>query len=135
MLWSSTATCTVTSFSTHFINMDVTDGTVPPWRLTCYYGLPDQGRRKESWALLRSLAAAGDGPLCVIGDINDLLHNSDKKGSVPRLEWMLNGFRDTVRDCDLIDLHLEGHPYTWRKSLGTPSAVEERLDRALANAD
>lgn len=73
--------------------------------------------------------------LCVIGDMNDLLHHSDKKGRVPRPEWMLNGFREAVRDCDLIDLHIEGGPYTWRKSLGTPRAVEERLVRALEIID
>jgi hypothetical protein len=28
---------------------------------------------------------------------------------------------------------VEGYPFTWFKSLGTPRAVEERLDRALAN--
>jgi len=29
---------------------------------------------------------------------------------------------------------LEGYPFRWFKSLGTPRAVEERLDRALGNA-
>jgi len=28
---------------------------------------------------------------------------------------------------------MEGYPYTWFKSLGTPRAVEEKLDRVLAN--
>jgi len=33
----------------------------------------------------------------------------------------------------LLDVPIEGYPYAWFKSLGTPRAVEERLDRALAN--
>ena len=31
------------------------------------------------------------------------------------------------------DVPVEGYAYTWFKSLGTPRAVEERLDRAFAN--
>jgi len=33
----------------------------------------------------------------------------------------------------LSDVLIEGYPFTWFKSLGTPRVVEERLDRALAN--
>jgi len=32
-----------------------------------------------------------------------------------------------------LDISVEGYPFTWFKSLRTPWAVEERLDRALAN--
>ena len=28
---------------------------------------------------------------------------------------------------------MEGYPFTWFKSLDTPRAVEERLDKAIAN--
>jgi len=30
---------------------------------------------------------------------------------------------------------MKGYTYTWFKSLGTPRAIEVKLDRALANAD
>jgi len=33
-----------------------------------------------------------------------------------------------------VDIHLEGYPFTWFKSLGTTRAVEEKLDRALATS-
>jgi hypothetical protein len=29
---------------------------------------------------------------------------------------------------------LEGYPYTWTKSRGSPNVIEERLDRAMANS-
>ena len=38
-----------------------------------------------------------------------------------------------VLDSGLSDVPVEGYLFTWFKSLGTPRAVEERLDRALAN--
>jgi len=36
-------------------------------------------------------------------------------------------------DYGLSNVLLEGYPFTWFKSLGTPCAVEERLYRALDN--
>ncbi|MCI22415.1 endonuclease/exonuclease/phosphatase family protein, partial [Trifolium medium] len=43
------------------------------------------------------------------------------------------GFRQAVSDCDLSDIQIEGHPFTWIKSRGTPHVIEERLDRAMAS--
>lgn len=60
----------------------------------------------------------------MIGDFNDIhVH--------PR--WLLNGFREALFDCELSDLEMEGHPFTWEKSRGTPRWVEERLDRVCVN--
>jgi hypothetical protein len=73
-------------------------------------------------------------PWCVVGDFNDLLTQEDKKGTHPHPNWLCNGFRAAVSDCDLTDIKLEGYPYTWIKSSGSPSVVEERLDRAMANS-
>jgi hypothetical protein len=56
-----------------------------------------------------------------------------KKGRTVRAPWLINGFRKAIQDAGLIDVSLEGYPFTWFKSLGTDRAVEERLDRALAN--
>ncbi|PNX88376.1 endonuclease/exonuclease/phosphatase family protein, partial [Trifolium pratense] len=58
---------------------------------------------------------------------------TEKKGRTDRAHWLINGFRSAVTDAGLIDVHMEGHPLTWFKSLGTIQAVKERLDRALTN--
>lgn len=42
----------------------------------------------------------------------------------------MNGIRDAVNDCRLIDLLMQGHSFTWWKSLGADSAIEEKLDKA-----
>jgi hypothetical protein len=75
-----------------------------------------------------------DLPWCVVGDFNDLLSQEDKKGAHPHPNWLCNGFRSAVSDCDLTDIKLEGYPYTWIKSRGRENVVEERLDRAMANS-
>jgi hypothetical protein len=45
------------------------------------------------------------------------------------------GFRNIIGDCDLTDIRLEGHLFTWIKSRGTSHVIEERLDRAMANTE
>ncbi|KAI4351428.1 hypothetical protein L6164_005797 [Bauhinia variegata] len=56
----------------------------------------------------------------------------DKLGRVEHPQWLIHGFRDAITDCNLIDIPLEGYPYTWSRSRGTDNAVEEKLDGALA---
>ncbi|GAU28887.1 hypothetical protein TSUD_293390 [Trifolium subterraneum] len=72
-------------------------------------------------------------PWCIIGDFNDLLSQADKKGIHPHPNGLCMGFRQAVRDCDLTDIPIEGHQFTWIKSRGTPHVIEERLDRAMAS--
>lgn len=45
----------------------------------------------------------------------------------------LNGFRETVAECGITDLPMEGYPYTWQRSRGTERWVEERLDGVFVN--
>jgi hypothetical protein len=59
---------------------------------------------------------------------------SEKRGRTSRPHWLINGFRQSVLDSCLLDVPVEGYPFTWFKIPGTPQAVEERLDRALATA-
>jgi len=58
----------------------------------------------------------------------------EKRGRNLLSNWLINGFRQAVLDSGLVDVPVEGYPFTWFKCLGTPCAEEERLDRALANS-
>ena len=91
------------------------------------------GRRRESWNLLRNLSNLFQLPWCIIGDFNDILASDEKKGRSDRQPWLIQGFRQAVLDAGLADVHMDGYAFTWFKSLGTVRAVEEKLDRALAN--
>ena len=66
-------------------------------------------------------------------DDNDIMGDKVKRGCTRRPRWLINGFRQAVLDSSLLDVPVERYPFTWFKSLGTPRAVEEWLDRALAN--
>ncbi|GAU19603.1 hypothetical protein TSUD_304150 [Trifolium subterraneum] len=51
-----------------------------------------------------------------------------------RAAWgSLTSFRQAVSDCDLTDITIEGHPFTWIKSRGTPHVIEEKLDKAMVS--
>lgn len=131
VIWKSSFQCSIINYSSNFINMQVQDAARGNWRLTSFWGYSDTSRRRQSWNLLRELASMSNDPWCIIGDFNDLLTSDDKRGGAERPSWLYNGFRSAVNDCNLHDLPLEGYQFTWFKSLGTPRAVEERLDRVL----
>jgi hypothetical protein len=61
------------------------------------------------------------------------LDESEKRGRTTRSYLLINGFRQVILDFGLSDVLVNGYPFTCYKSLGTPHAVEERLDRALEN--
>jgi hypothetical protein len=86
---------------------------------------------RELWNLLRALSIRSNLPWVCIGDFNDLLQLEDKKGDNPHLLSLLQGFRNIVEDCNLIDISLMGYPFTWERGKGTPAQVQECLDRAL----
>ncbi|CAH9135345.1 unnamed protein product [Cuscuta epithymum] len=73
------------------------------------------------------------GPLMVIGDFNDILYDSEKKGCIPHPRWRLRGFRDCVEECGLRDFLFMGYQWTWERGKGTLHCVEEKLDRILVN--
>ncbi|GAU43015.1 hypothetical protein TSUD_28340 [Trifolium subterraneum] len=134
VFWKDSSKCQVVNYTRNFINLIVKDEQWGEWRLTCYYGLPERSRRRAAWDLLRELRNMSSIPWCIIGDFNDLLSHADKKGIHPHLNGLCMGFRQAVNDCDLTDIPIEGHPFTWIKSRGTPHVIEERLDRVMASA-
>jgi hypothetical protein len=132
LLWKNTITCNVISYSQNFINVEVGSDRWSHWRFTGFYGFPDHDRRRESWDLLRALATDTSLPWCVMGDFNDMLSEEDKRGGTPQPHWLIRGFREAVQDSGLIDLPMDGYPFTWTKGRRVLNPTEERLDRAMA---
>ncbi|GAU36460.1 hypothetical protein TSUD_166260 [Trifolium subterraneum] len=112
--------------------MEVTHPTYPSWRLTGFYGYPENERRRDSWDLLRTLSQDNTLPWCIMGDFNDILSNEEKRSKVNHPPWRIRGFREAVQDSNLVDLPLIGYPFTWIKGRGGDDMKEERLDRAMA---
>jgi exonuclease III len=132
MFWNSSHNCQILDYSQNHISVEFTDIDRGNWQLTGYYGYPNGDRRRASWDLLRTLSHQSSLPWCIFGDFNDIMDDTEKRGSTSRSRWLINGFRQAVLDSGLSDVPVHGYPYTWFKFLGTSRAVEERFDRVLA---
>ncbi|CAN0857899.1 hypothetical protein LINGRAHAP2_LOCUS6980 [Linum grandiflorum] len=135
MLWREKSQLRVLRYGDHFIDSKVSDGDGYEFRLTGFYGCPERERRKESWDLLRMLGRNGHDPWCVIGDFNDILHQHEQKGRNERPQNLIDGFRLAVAECNLVDVALDGYPYTWARAKGKDHGIESQLDRAMVNAE
>jgi exonuclease III len=132
LLWKNKINCQIINYSNNFINVEVSSNNWKQWRLTGFYGFPEHDKRKDYWDLLRSLAHDTSLPWCVMGDFNDMLSAEDKRGGTPQPQWLIKGFRAAVQDSELIDLRMDGYPFTWTKGRRVVNPTEERLDRAMA---
>ena len=132
MFWRNGYKVKLLKFGRNFIDLAIEDIERGNWRITGSYGFPESFRRRESWNLLRSLASSSSLPWVCLGDFNYLLNSSEKRGTHAHPQWKLNNFRAIVSNSGLIDLGMDGHQFTWKRSRGTTAWVEECLDRALA---
>lgn len=124
--------CQVAEYSRHHIDMEFLENNLAAWRMSCFYGLPERTRRRESWDLIRMIAAVSSLPWCIWGDFNDLLYMSDKKGKNKHPQWLINGFKAVLEECHISELALNGGKFTWERGRGTNEWIREKLDRAFA---
>ncbi|XP_024198292.1 uncharacterized protein LOC112201619 [Rosa chinensis] len=131
LLWADGLDILFRSKSSSHVDVEVRafDGSGIAWRLTGLYGQPVTANRHLTWTLLQDLGAESSLLWVVIGDMNELLHASEKEGGVVRREGQMQPFRDVLNHCDLVDLRFHGAPYTWRG----PN-MRSRLDRAVATS-
>jgi exonuclease III len=46
ILWNDPVKCKIQNYCRNFINLEVDEAGKGVWRLTCYYGYPERGRRR-----------------------------------------------------------------------------------------
>ena len=88
------------------------------WRLTAFYGFPSISERHKSWWLLETLAGNDSKPWLCIGDFNETLQASEQEGGNVRQERQIEGFRDAVAQCRLLDLGFSRNKFTWFTTRG-----------------
>jgi hypothetical protein len=120
IFWRSSLNCNLINYSNNHITIEIIDSILGTWRLTGYYGYPNGERRHAAWNFLHNLSNQYAGPWCIIDDFNDIMDDSEKRGRALQPRWLINGLRQAVLDSGLSDVPLEGYPFTWFKSLGTP---------------
>lgn len=73
------------------------------------YGESNRNQRRKTWDLLQNLARDSNLSWCVIGDLNNVASQQDKKGGAPYPSWLLEEFNEVLNDTGLVDLDLVGH--------------------------
>ncbi|KAG5631925.1 hypothetical protein H5410_003642 [Solanum commersonii] len=98
------------------------------WFLTGIYAPNSREKREEVWWEVGSARGLFDGPWVVCGDFNTARFPSEKK-NCSRISRAMTDLSDFIEDMGLLDPHLVGGKYTWRK--GDRHDTASRLDRFL----
>ncbi|KAJ8755052.1 hypothetical protein K2173_016557 [Erythroxylum novogranatense] len=131
LLWKEKDMTQLLSYSRNHIDVMVCMEGFQRWRLTGFYGFPARHNRRMGWNLLRKLHGNSSLPWCVIGDFNDILFPSEKQGHHTHPRVLMEGFRQTLMDCQLYDLGAKGSMVTWENRRQEAAIVRERLGRAV----
>uniref|UniRef100_A0A803PNG6 RNase H type-1 domain-containing protein n=1 Tax=Cannabis sativa TaxID=3483 RepID=A0A803PNG6_CANSA len=92
--------------------------------------IDDRDRRSGE---IRMLKAKSNLSWCIIGDLNNVTSQSDKREGNSYPNWLIDGFCETLTKCELVDMDLFGYPFTWERGRGSSEWVEVRIDRALVS--
>uniref|UniRef100_A0A2N9FNQ8 Reverse transcriptase domain-containing protein n=1 Tax=Fagus sylvatica TaxID=28930 RepID=A0A2N9FNQ8_FAGSY len=117
LLWKNEAEIIIQNYSQHHIDAHVDSQQTKCWRLTGFYGRPEQHRRKESWALLKHLSTLDSAPWLCIGDFNELLALHEKRGGNMRSLRQILEFQEAVNAGSVSD-HLALVVLTKAKQVG-----------------
>ena len=84
-------------------------------------------QKHHTWTLLKRLANLSSLPWLCFKDFNEILWPHEKIERNNREISMMQMFRDTIKNCSLMDLSCKGHPLTWSNRRYGPYLIEERL--------
>ncbi|KAJ1283965.1 hypothetical protein BS78_03G168000 [Paspalum vaginatum] len=133
LFWKRDVDVTLKSISKYHIDVVVKEEDGRDWRLTGIYGQPRAEEKEKTWRLMRILNNLYKKPWLCLGDFNEILFRSQKEGGLPRADFCMERFRNTLEDCRLKDLGCEGDIFTWwNHHHEARSYIKERLDRAVA---
>lgn len=121
----------VLNYSNEIINLAITKNDGVDWVFSLVYASPTEDIRFELWQQITKLGSIFRCPWCLIGDFNEILSQSDKKGG--RRATRTQGLHRVLELCELTPLPFSGPKYTW--SNGRPGArlILERIDFAFSN--
>ncbi|XP_074326720.1 uncharacterized protein LOC141664667 [Apium graveolens] len=135
LFWKNESGVQIKDGCSNYIDFEVFNDQEGRWRYTGIYDYPERSKRVEAWDMIRILSNKSSLPWCMIGDYNDLMFDSEKRGGRNHPQALLQGFLDTVANCGLMDFRYEGECFTWERCRGTDLWIQEHLDRGLATRD
>ena len=135
LLWKEEIDLHIQTCTLHLIDALILDVPANLWRLTGFYGWPDEQQKHESWQLLKHLHTKHSVPWLCFGDFNEILQSKEKYGRLPKPLAPMQQFRANLLHCGLVDLGFKGNLFTWTNGCIEDDFMQERLDRACATID
>ncbi|XP_065638693.1 uncharacterized protein LOC136071394 [Quercus suber] len=89
--------------------------------------VPDERRKDEIESCTQSLVGK-----FLTWDFNAILHSHKKQSIHPPPYRQMDDFRETLEQCQLLDLGFSGYPFTWNNRRPRTAKTRQRLDRAMA---
>ena len=128
MLWKEEVSLDIQTYSSNHIVAHIMTDPNSLWRLTGFYGRPEELRKHESWTYLRHLHSRDSLSWVCIGDYNEILKSEEKQGRLSRSIRLMEDFRTVLLHYGLIDIGFQGNIFTWRNGRHGDAFVQERLD-------
>ncbi|XP_010513742.1 PREDICTED: uncharacterized protein LOC104789794 [Camelina sativa] len=100
--------------------------------VSCVYGDPVSSLRQGVWDSLVDIGVSRDAPWLVIGDLNEMVSNTEKLGGPARAESSFFPFRNMILDCRLREVSSIGNRLSWAGKRNN-MWIQCCLDRALGN--
>ncbi|XP_026377682.1 uncharacterized protein LOC113271976 [Papaver somniferum] len=133
LIWKNNSDIEILYYSLNHINAIVKPVSDTPWLYTGYYGSPyDTNSKIDTWKILENIDVNNAIPWLVIGDINIILHDTEKFSTHPLDANEAAIFGNKILDMDLVDLGTTGCPFTWSNKRSGHALTEQRLDRGIA---
>lgn len=95
-----------------FIDAYVHDENDVAWRFSSIYGWSENGSKFLTCELLRDLGRNNMEPWVIMGDFNEILYETEKRGGASCDRVDIQRFRSVVDDLSLRDVQAEGYPFT-----------------------
>lgn len=105
------------------------------WVSTPLYASPNPTTRADLWRYLKELGTTIREPWLFVGDVNQPLGNSDKRGGIP-VSWRRSHMLwEVLQTGGLIDMGFSDPAFTWSNGREGRAKIQERIDRAWCNLD
>lgn len=136
MLWKEGVDACFKSYLKTYIDVVVCEGNgAQSWWATRFYRHPNASMRHISWNLLESLKRQCNMPWVVFGDFNEIINSDEKLGWLEMDARQIEGFRECLFACGLIDIGFVGQWFTWSNGRIGEQRTLVRLDRMVANEE
>lgn len=134
VLWNDSITSVeVVSMEDQCITVLVKDGLSSHWVLTVVYASPHFPTREFLWQYLEAVGTIIKLLWVILGDVNQPLHESDKRGGRPVRPARTASLHHMIESCHLVDLGYHGPRFTWTNGRHGRANIQERIDRAWGN--